>query len=180
MEILRVVVTGGVGAGKTTFIRTISEIEVVDTERKATDETAQLKETTTVALDFGRITIKNNQSLHLYGTPGQTRFEFMWDILMPKAHAYILLVDSHRPEHFRSCRKILNFINQRVQIPYIIGMTHPDCPNAWEKEDVAIALGLLDKAVQPPLITVNATDHSSVFQALIVLVQQFASYYQLN
>ena len=180
MEILRIVVTGGVGAGKTTFIRTISEIEVVDTEKNATDETALLKDTTTVALDFGRITIKANQSLHLYGTPGQTRFEFMWDILMPKTHAYILLVDAHRPEHLRSGRKILNFINQRMQIPHIIGITHTDCPNAWEKEDIAIALGLFDKTLQPPLIAVNATDYVSVFQALTVLIQQLANDYQLK
>lgn len=85
MAILRVVVTGGVGAGKTSLIRTISEIEVVDTDKKATDEVRQLKEKTTVALDFGRLTIASNQSLHLYGTPGQLRFDFMWDILIAKA-----------------------------------------------------------------------------------------------
>ncbi|MEL6462543.1 MAG: GTPase, partial [Cyanobacteria bacterium J06621_15] len=67
-EILRIVVTGGVGAGKTTFIRTISEIDVVDTDKRATDELAELKEKTTVALDFGKLTITPTQSLHLYGT----------------------------------------------------------------------------------------------------------------
>ena len=83
-EILRIVVTGGVGAGKTTFIRTISEIDVVDTDKRATDELAELKEKTTVALDFGKLTITPTQSLHLYGTPGQSRFDFMWDILIKK------------------------------------------------------------------------------------------------
>jgi len=73
MEILRIVVTGGVGAGKTSLIRTISEIEVVDTDKTATDEIAQLKEKTTVALDFGRLRIAPDQSLHLFGTPGQSR-----------------------------------------------------------------------------------------------------------
>jgi uncharacterized protein len=178
MEVLRVVVTGGVGAGKTSFIRTISEIEVVDTDKRSTDETAQMKAETTVAMDFGRVSIAKNQSLHLYGTPGQTRFDFMWDILIKKAQAYILLIDAHRPEHFRSGRKILNFMNQRMQIPYLIGLTHTDCPGAWEIEDVALALGLVDEETQPPLMIVNATDRASVFEALIALVEQFANCYE--
>lgn len=176
MEILRIVVTGGVGAGKTSLIRTISEIEVVDTDRKATDEIALMKETTTVALDFGRLTIGPHQSLHLYGTPGQSRFDYMWEILIAKAHAYILLVAAHRPQHFRYGRKQLNFINHRVQIPYVIGLTHTDCPDAWEAEDVAIALGLEDEEARPPMIAVNATEQTSVKQALIALVQEFANY----
>ncbi|ARV60817.1 GTPase [Nostocales cyanobacterium HT-58-2] len=178
MEILRIVVTGSVGAGKTSLIRTVSEIEVVDTDRRATDETAQLKEKTTVAMDFGRLTIGSNQSLHLYGTPGQLRFDFMWEILIAKAHAYILLVDAHRPEHFRYTRRLLNFINQRVQIPYLIGLTHTDCENAWEAEDVVIALGLVDEEVRPPLLAVNANEKASVFEALIVLVNEMANSYQ--
>ncbi|BAZ26801.1 hypothetical protein NIES4073_77110 [Kalymmatonema gypsitolerans NIES-4073] len=178
MEILRIVVTGGVGAGKTTLIRTISEIDVVDTDRKATDEVGQLKEKTTVALDFGRLNIAANQSLHLYGTPGQLRFDFMWDILIAKAHAYILLVDAHRPDHLRFGRRILNFVNQRMQIPYVIGLTHTDCPDAWEAEDVAIALGLVDEKARSPIITVNATCKTSVTQALIALIQEIAEFHQ--
>jgi len=82
MEIFKIAVTGNVGAGKTTFIRTISEIEVVDTDRRATDETGDLKANTTVAFDFGRITLNPEQLLYLYGTPGQSRFDFMWDIVI--------------------------------------------------------------------------------------------------
>ncbi|MDF5730308.1 MAG: ATP/GTP-binding protein [Rhizonema sp. PD38] len=179
MEVLRIVVTGGVGAGKTSFIRTLSEIEVVDTDRKATDEIAQFKEKTTVAMDFGRVTIGPNQSLHLYGTPGQSRFDFMWDLLIKKAQAYILLVDAHRPEQLRSGRRILNFINQRVQLPHIIGLTHTDCPDAWEAEDVAIALGLINEQIKAPLISVNATERASVMPAVITLIQEFSQYQHL-
>ena len=89
MEIMRLVVTGCVGAGKTTFIRSISEIEVVDTDRKATDEVADLKQGTTVSMDFGKLTFSPEMALHIYGTPGQSRFDFMWDILISKAHAYV-------------------------------------------------------------------------------------------
>ena len=175
MEILRIVVTGGVGAGKTSLISTISEIEVVDTDKEATDELAQLKAKTTVAMDFGRITIAPNQALHLYGTPGQTRFEFMWDILIRKAQAYILLVAAHRPDHFRDSRKILKFMNQRVQIPYLIGVTHTDCPDAWELSDVALALGFVDETTRPPLIAVNATERASVKEALMAIVLELAN-----
>ncbi|WP_017652184.1 GTP-binding protein [Fortiea contorta] len=178
MDILRIVVTGGVAAGKTSFIRTISEIEVVDTDKKATDETSQIKAQTTVAMDFGILNIGQNQLLHLYGTPGQTRFDFMWDILIRKAHAYILLVDAHRPEQFRYSRKILNFMKQRVKIPYLIGVTHLDCPGAWEVEDVALALGILDQFDSPPLMHVNATESVSVRAALITLIQELANSYQ--
>jgi uncharacterized protein len=178
MEILRIVVTGAVAAGKTSFIRTISEIEVVDTEKKATDETAPIKAQTTVAMDFGLLTIGKNQALHLYGTPGQTRFDFMWDILIRKAHAYILLVDAHRPEQLRNSRKILNFMKQRVKIPYLIGVTHLDSPSAWEIEDVALALGILDHSDCPLLMNVNATEGVSVRTALITLIQELANSYQ--
>lgn len=178
MEILRVVVTGGVGAGKTTLIRTISEIEVVDTDKRVTDDLVELKEKTTVALDFGRLTITPNQSLHLYGTPGQSRFDFMWDILIQKAHAYILLVDAHRPEHFRYGRKILNFMNKRIQIPCLIGLTHTDCPEAWEVEDVVLAMGLLDETTCPPVEVINATEKESVLKSLILLVEEIAKSYQ--
>lgn len=174
MEILRIVITGGVGAGKSSLIRTISEIDVVDTDKEVTDELAEIKDKTTVAMDFGRIVIAANQSLHLYGTPGQTRFDFMWDILIRKAQAYILLVAAHRPDHFRYGRKIVKFMNERVQIPYLIGVTHTDCADAWELEDVALALGFVDETTRPPLIAVNATERASVKEALMAIVLELA------
>ena len=170
---MRLVVTGTVGAGKSTFIRSVSEIEVVDTDRQATDETALLKRKTTVALDFGRLQFCRDMVLHLYGTPGQTRFDFMWDILIRKAHAYILLVAAHRPSEFRYARRIITFMNQRMQIPMIIGLTHMDCPGAWSEENLALALGYIDKNSRPPILTVDATQTASVAQAVIALVQHF-------
>lgn len=174
-EILRIVVTGGVGAGKTTFIQTISEIDVVDTDKRATDELAQLKEKTTVALDFGKLTIASNQSLHLYGTPGQSRFDFMWDILIQKAHAYILLIDAHRPNQFRYARKLLNYMNQNASIPELIGITHTDCEDAWEIEDIILALGFRNESEVPPIVSVNPNERESVFEALITIVKQLES-----
>ena len=171
MEIMRLVVTGPVGSGKSTFIRTISEIEVVDTDRQATDETAILKPKTTVAFDFGRLRFGPDMALHLYGTPGQSRFDFMWDILIQQAHAYVLLVAAHRPNEFHHARRIANFMNQRRQVPMIIGLTHMDSPNAWQSENIAIALGYANPRSRPPLVTINATDPASVSRAIITMIQ---------
>jgi signal recognition particle receptor subunit beta len=171
MEIMRLVVTGPVGAGKSTFIRSVSEIEVVDTDRRATDDTLLLKKKTTVAFDFGRLQFGPEMALHLYGTPGQSRFDFMWDILIRKAHAYILLVAAHRPSEFRYARRILVFMKQRSQAPMIIGLTHMDCPNAWEPANIGIALGYLNPFECPPMVNVNPTQAASVAQTIITLIE---------
>jgi hypothetical protein len=171
MEIMRLVVTGAVGAGKSSFIRSVSEIEVVDTDRKATDETAQIKKNTTVSMDFGRLQFAPDMAMHLYGTPGQSRFDFMWDILIRKAHAYILLVAAHRPKDFRDARRIAIFMHQRMKIPMMIGITHSDCPGAWGEENIALALGYVDPNNRPPIVKLNASEQVSTAEALIVLIQ---------
>jgi len=173
MEIMRVVVAGAVGAGKSTLIRTISEIEVVDTDRDATDETALIKQKTTVAFDFGKVQFGSEMALHLYGTPGQERFDFIWDMLIRKAHAYILLVSAHRPNEFHYARQVMSYMNQRAQIPMIIALTHTDHPEAWSEENVAIALGYVDDETRPPIISVNPNQTASVAQAVIWLVQHY-------
>ncbi|NER83799.1 MAG: GTPase [Leptolyngbya sp. SIO1D8] len=176
MEVMRLVVTGPVGAGKSTFIRSVSEIEVVDTDRHATDETAALKKATTVAFDFGRLQFNPKMVLHLYGTPGQSRFDFMWDILIRKAHAYILLVSSHRPAELRQARLILNFMQQRSNAPMIIGLTHQDCEGAWSRENIIIALGLANAQAPLKVVDVNANDAQSVARAVVALVRHYAQH----
>lgn len=159
-------------AGKSTFIHSVSEIDVVDTDAIATDETKDIKAKTTVAMDFGKLRFSPEFAMHLYGTPGQERFDFMWDLLIRKAHAYILLVAANQPQEFRSARRIMTFMNQRVQIPMMIGITHTDCDNAWGTDNIAIALGFSDSN-SPPLQVVNPLDTSSVAQTLLTLVQKF-------
>ena len=173
MEIMNLVVTGTVGAGKTTFIRSVSEIEVVDTDRKATDDVANLKQNTTVSMDFGTLQFGDEMALHIYGTPGQTRFDFMWEILIERAHAYVLLIAAHRPSEFHHARRIMNFMNRQAQIPMIIGLTHSDCEGAWSSEDIALALGYQEITQQPPIVLVDANDGESVAIALVALVQHY-------
>ena len=177
MKTMRSVVAGAVGSGKSTFVRTLSEIEVVNTDRIATDETALLKPETTVALDYGRLLLGPDMDLHIYGTPGQARFDFMWELLIQNAHAYILLVAAHRPNDFHHAREMISFIEQRVQIPMTIGLTHMDCEGASEPEDIMIALGYnMNDKNRPPFVTVNPKDRLSVLEALVVLMAHTLSW----
>ena len=108
MQNVKMVVTGPFSAGKTQFIQSVSEIEVVSTERKLTHvQERAVKETTTIAMDFGRITVDQDLVLYLFGTPGQKRFDFMWEILSEGMLGFIVVVDSTRPETFREARSIL-------------------------------------------------------------------------
>ena len=167
MKTLRLVVAGTPGAGKSTFVRTISDIEVIDTDRTATDKTALLKPKTTVAFDYGRFVFGSAVEVQIYGTPGQSRFNFMWDFLIQRAHTYILLVAAHRPNDFHYARQILLFMNQRVQIPMLIGITHSDCPGACSTDEIMTRLGFMNDKNRPPVLKVNPTERGSVVEAVM-------------
>lgn len=166
MGLVRLVVMGSVGAGKSTFVRMVSDVEAVDTDRAATDETAQIKRKTTVAFDFGRISIGSGMDIHVYGTPGQARFNFMWDVLIQRAHAYILLVDAHRPGDLPHARQILTHMKERAQVPMIIGLTHQDCADALSIEAVKEKLGYRNLDDRPTVAMVNPNDKASVLQTV--------------
>lgn len=142
MQTVKIVITGPFNAGKTEFIRSVSEIDVVSTERKITAEAEKIKETTTVAMDFGRITVDDDLILYLFGTPGQKRFDFMWEILSEGMLGFIVLVDSARPETFREARSILETFRAYAPTPYVVAANKQDLDDAWEAEDMRIALRL--------------------------------------
>lgn len=142
MQSVKMVVTGPFSAGKTEFIRSISEIDVVSTERKISSEKERVKETTTVAMDFGRITVDKDLVLYLFGTPGQKRFDFMWEILSEGMLGFIVMVDSSRPETFREARSILETFRAYAPTPYVVAANKQDKIDAWEINDMRIALRL--------------------------------------
>lgn len=123
---LKVVITGPFSAGKTTLIKTISEIAIVGTERDVTDETKSVKERTTVAMDFGRITFAQDLSLFLFGTPGQRRFEVMWEILSEGMIGFILLVHAGDERSVEEAAHILATFREYADVPYVVGVTHLD------------------------------------------------------
>ena len=167
MQIVKMVVTGPFNAGKTEFIQSVSEIDVVSTERKITSAAEKVKETTTVAMDFGRITVDNDLVLYLFGTPGQRRFDFMWEILSEGMLGFIVMVDSTRPETFREARNILETFRAYAPTPYVVAANKQDMGDAWDLHDMRIALRLDPKVKFIPCV---ATDKESVKKVLLELL----------
>jgi small GTP-binding protein len=167
MQTVKMVVTGPFSSGKTQFIQTVSEIDVVATERKISSESERIKETTTVAMDFGRITVDDDLVLYLFGTPGQKRFDFMWEILSEGMLGFVVMVDSSRPETFREARRILETFRAYAPTPYVVTANKQDLPDAWETSDMRIALRL---APEVKLLPCVATDKESVKNALLELL----------
>lgn len=167
MQTVKIVVTGPFNSGKTMFIKSISEIDVVATEKKITAEQEKVKETTTVAMDFGRITVDQDLVLYLFGTPGQKRFDFMWEILSEGMLGFIVMVDSNRPETFREARSILETFRAYAPTPYVVAANKQDLPDAWTPDDMRIALRLDSKVKLLPCV---ATDKESVKNVLLELL----------
>jgi hypothetical protein len=167
MQTVKMVVTGPFNAGKTEFIRSVSEIDVVSTERKISSDPERVKETTTVAMDFGRITVDNDLVLYLFGTPGQKRFDFMWEILSEGMLGFIVMVDSTRPETFREARNILEAFRTFSPTPYVVAASKQDKEGAWELDDMRIALRLNEGDKLRPCV---ALDKESVKDVLLELL----------
>ncbi|HEX9018490.1 MAG TPA: ATP/GTP-binding protein [Anaerolineaceae bacterium] len=167
MQTVKMVVTGPFNAGKTEFIQSVSEINVVSTERRISSEAEKVKETTTVAMDFGRITVDQDLVLYLFGTPGQKRFDFMWEILSEGMLGFIVMVDSTRPETFREARSILETFRAYAPTPYVVAANKQDLADAWELDDIRLALRLSPKVKLLPCV---ATKKETVKGVLLELL----------
>ena len=170
MQTVKMVVTGPFNSGKTAFIRSISEIDVVATERKITSQVEKIKENTTVAMDFGRITVDDELVLYLFGTPGQKRFDFMWEILSEGMLGFVVMVDSTRPETFREARSILETFRAYAPTPYIVAANKQDRPDAWPVDDLKIALRLDPKIKILPCIAMNKDNVKTVLLELLYVI----------
>jgi small GTP-binding protein len=167
MQTVKIVVTGPFSAGKTEFIRSVSEIDVVSTERKISSEAERVKESTTVAMDFGRITVDEDLVLYLFGTPGQRRFDFMWEILSEGMLGFIVMVDSVRPETFREARSILETFRAYAPTPYVVAANKQDRPDAWSVDDIRVALRLDSKVKLLPCVATNRDTVKNVLLELL-------------
>lgn len=172
MQTVKMVVTGPFNSGKTSFIGSVSEIPVVRTERKISDATHHVKAQTTVAMDFGRITIDNDLALYLFGTPGQKRFDFMWEILSEGMLGFVVIVDSARPETFREARRILDTFRGYSPTPFVIAANKQDDEDAWPAEDLKIALGLdSDVRVLPCIATKKEAVKNILLELLYIILE---------
>jgi small GTP-binding protein len=167
MQAVKMVITGPFSSGKTQFIQSVSEIDVVSTERKISSDAEKIKESTTVAMDFGRITVDDELVLYLFGTPGQKRFDFMWEILSEGMLGFVVMVDSTKPETFREAKSILETFRAYAPTPYVVAANKQDRPDAWEVDDLRIALRL-DPAVK--LLPCVATNKETVKNVLLELL----------
>lgn len=170
---LKIVVSGGLGVGKTTFVTAVSEVEPLGTEAPITEvsvgvdslEGVESKTTTTVALDFGRITFGSAIRLYLFGTPGQSRFRFLWDDLVEGALGTVVLADTRRIE---DCFAAVDYFEARGT-PFVLAVNRFDGAERVEPEEVRAVLGL---SAEIPVVECDAREAASVRAVLGALVDR--------
>ena len=166
-QAVKIVVTGPFSAGKTTLIRTISEITVLSTEKDISDHTRSRKAETTVAMDFGRITIDRDLVLYLFGTPGQDRFDFMWEILGEGMLGYVLLLDATREDSLEEAVGILAAFRKMARVPFVVALNRAPGLEPADEERVRAVLELEHSV---PVVPCDATDRESVKAVLLALL----------
>jgi signal recognition particle receptor subunit beta len=175
---VKILVAGGFGAGKTTLVGAVSEIRPLSTEESLTRESigvddlsgVEQKSTTTVAMDFGRITINDELVLYLFGTPGQDRFWFVWDELALGAIGAVVLADTRR---LASCFPSVDYFERRGT-PFIVAINCFEGGRSYEADEVRLAL---DLDPQVPLMLCDARDKESSKRVLIALIEHVMASY---
>ncbi len=165
----KIIFSGPVRSGKTTAIHSISDIKPITTDQKATDETCLIKEETTVAMDYGMCLMENGNKIHLYGTPGQERFSFMWDVLAKNGDGLILLFDNTRPDPKADLDLYVNaFADLIAEKKLIVGVTHTE-----EQKDPSLAqysIWLAEHLLEAEVYAIDARERNDVQRLLTQLM----------
>ncbi len=171
MAVFKIIVTGSFNSGKTEFIRRISEIEPVTTDKRVTEkELKEIKALTTVAMDFGRLTVDDDIVLHIYATPGQERFKFIYPILLKNALALIILGDITDRKSIKAINKYYKDFFKLKRLPTVIALTKVDLPNRLPDEEISRLLEDIPNSV--PILKINATDKEDVKKTLLFALEQ--------
>jgi small GTP-binding protein len=160
----KIVITGPFNAGKTAFIHSISDIAMVTTERRISDPgmATGTKAETTVAMDYGQKRL-GDAMLHLYGTPGQARFEFMWSILAKEMDAFVLVVDSTDRVSLMDAKQVMRLFRKQAKVPYVVAANKQDHRAAMSPAEIQRLLAVSKDVVVMPCI---AREKESVLQVL--------------
>ena len=169
-NVYKVVVTGPFNAGKTEFIRTISDIPIISTEQRISDHFKSVKDATTVAMDYGQVRLDSDM-FHLYGTPGQPRFDFMWDILSKEMHAFIVLVDSCSREGLLQAKRLVRIFRRKGRVPYLMVANKQDMDSALSVEAISKALRLEKNTPIIPCVAIDKASVHNVLRELKPLIQ---------
>lgn len=166
---------GPVGSGKTTAIRTISDIEVVNTDARATDEVARMKSTTTVSMDVGVLMLGDKDKLRLYGTPGQDRFDFMWDILLEQSKGVLLVINHASEQPLEDLEHYFTELRARDAIkplPVVVCISHiderADRPLSMYHDYFKDQIKMPTENI-PPILTMDARNKDQVRAALVAM-----------
>ncbi len=170
MKFPKVVVTGGFNSGKTTLIRTVSKIPIVTTEKKISNSKQHIKGETTVVMDFGRITVVPNTIVYLFGTPGQERFGFMWEILSKNMIGFILIIDSGNPDSIKETESIMSYFKEISDVPYILFANKQDDPDAAAVSEIRETLGLAKEEKILPCVTIDKYSASKVIREIVDMI----------
>lgn len=165
----KIIFTGPVGAGKTTAIGAISDIPPVTTDASASDMTLNRKGYTTVALDYGVLYLDEETKVHLYGTPGQERFDFMWDILTNGGIGLVLLLDNSRPNPLKDLQFFVDAFKDFLEnAPLVVGVTKTDVKQSPTVDVYAEALEGMGK--RPPIFEVDGRNREDVKNLVMSLL----------
>ena len=168
----KIIFAGPVGAGKTTAISSVSDIMVVGTEAKASDDVSLRKATTTVAMDYGILNLDSGDRVHLYGTPGQERFSFMWEILSEGAMGIVILIDGLRPDPVADLDFYLDAFKQPINKSgnaAVIGVTRTEQGASADLLD-RINDRLIDRNLMLPAFEVDGRQRADVKHMLLALM----------
>ncbi|MFQ5408633.1 MAG: ATP/GTP-binding protein [Anaerolineales bacterium] len=166
---LKLVVTGPYGAGKSQFVETLSDIEVVRTERRVSAGAADGKRETTVAMDYGRVAL-DDAILHLNGTPGQARFDFMWDILTREMHGFVVLVDSCQPDTFADARELIEAFSRQQPVPYVVAANKQDLACAPSLDQMRREMKVASNVLVMPCVATRRTSVRQVVKQLVSMI----------
>lgn len=170
---VKIVITGDFNAGKTTWVKTMSQVPIKTADQPMLHQPPGIaKTTTTIDMDYGLVRVDSEIILQLFGTPGQARFEFMWELLARGMAGYVVMFDSSRPATLDRTNYILDYFAGLADVPFVVAANKQDCGGALPAEYIRYRLNLPSQVPVIPCIAYERADAKRVLIALIQRLQQ--------